>query len=151
VTIAAPPPDITYTTYWSNDGTSVNGSQPTAAVSVGVNNGLFSVVLGDTTVANMTAIPAAIFAAQPVLQLRIWFNDGVNGFAALSPVQNLAPVPYAIQALNANSASNLLWTLPVAQLSGVVATSTRVVPDTFNMAEPATVRTKLEQRCRFAT
>src|SRR5580692_2966317 len=25
VTIAPPPPNITYTTYWSNDGTSVNG------------------------------------------------------------------------------------------------------------------------------
>ena len=122
VTIAAPPPDIAYTTYWSNDGTSVNGSQPTAAVSVGVNNGLFTVVLGDTTSANMTAISASLFT-QPNLQLRIWFSDGVNGFAVLSPVQNLTPAPYAIQALNANSASNLLGTLPVAQLSGTVGNS----------------------------
>jgi hypothetical protein len=119
VTIDAPPPDIAYTTYWSNDGTSINGSQPTAAVSVGVSSGMFSVVLGDTTLANMAAINASLFA-QPNLQLRIWFNDGVNGFAAMSPVQTLTPVPYAIQALNANSASNLVGTLPVAQLNGKV-------------------------------
>ena len=120
VTIAAPPADLAYTTYWSNDGTSVNGSQPTAAVSVGVSSGQFTVVLGDTTLANMTALSTSLFT-QPNLQLRIWFNDGVNGFAALSPVQNLTPAPYAIQSLNANSASNLLGTLPVAQLSGTIA------------------------------
>ena len=99
VIIAPPPPSITYVTYWSNDGTSANGSEPTAAVSVGVSSGLFTVVLGDTTQANMTAINAAVFS-QANLQLRIWFNDGVHGSAALSPVQNLTPAPYAVQALN---------------------------------------------------
>lgn len=115
VTIAPPPPNITYTTYWNNDGTS--GGEPSAAVNIFVTNGLFTVVLGDTTLANMTAIATSLFT-QPNLQLRIWFNDGVNGFAALSPVQNLTPTPYAIQAMNANSASNLLGTLPPSQLSG---------------------------------
>jgi hypothetical protein len=91
VTIAAPPADLSYTTYWSNDGTSVNGSEPAAAVSVDVSNGLLTVVLGDTTLANMTAIPVAVFTTQSDLQLRIWFNDGVNGFAALSPAQDLTP------------------------------------------------------------
>jgi hypothetical protein len=88
VTIAPPPANITYTSYWSNDGTSVNGSEPSAAVSVGVTDGLFAVVLGDTTLPNMTAIDASLFA-QPNLQLLIWFNDGAHGFAALNPVQNL--------------------------------------------------------------
>jgi hypothetical protein len=122
VMIAPPPPNISYTTYWSNDGTSVAGSQPSSAVNVAVSNGLFTVVLGDTTLANMTAIDASLFA-QPDLQLRIWFNDGVNGFAALSPVQDLTPTPYAIAAMSANSASNLLGTLPVAQLSGTIPAS----------------------------
>jgi len=117
VTVAPPPPNISYVTFWSNDGTSVAGSAPTSAVCVGVTNGLFTVVLGDTTIANMTAISASLFT-QPNLQLLIWFNDGVNGFAALSPVQNLTPAPYAIQAMNANSASNLLGTLPPSQLAG---------------------------------
>ena len=122
VTIAAPPNNITFVTYWSNDGTSANGSQPTAAATVAVSNGLFTVVLGDTTVPNMTTIDSSLFAATN-LQLRIWFSDGVNGFAALSPVQNLTPAPYAIQALNANSANNLSTVLQYNTISpGVFGT-----------------------------
>ena len=117
VTIASPPPNLSYTTYWSNDGTSVNGSQPTAIVSVGVTNGLFTVVSGDMTIPNMGSISAALFN-QPNLQLQIWFNDGTDGFAALAPAQSLTPMPYAAFA---GSASNLLGTLPAAQLSGTVA------------------------------
>ncbi len=101
VAVAPPPANLSYTTYWSNDGTSVNGSEPSAAVSVAVNNGLFTVVLGDTNLPNMAAINAGLFN-QPNLQLRIWFNDGANGFAALSPVQTLTPAPYAIFANAAN-------------------------------------------------
>lgn len=104
VTVAPPSAQVTYTTYWSNDGTSDNGSEPTAAVNVGVNDGVFTVALGDTNLPNMTPISTSLFS-QPNLRLRIWFNDGVNGFAALSPVQNLTPSPYA---LFANSASNAM-------------------------------------------
>ena len=114
VTIAAPPALTTYTTYWSNDGTSSAGSEPAAAVNVGVANGLFTVALGDTNVANMTAIEVSTFY-QPNLQLRTWFSDGVNGFAALSPLLNLSAAPYSIMA---NSASNLVGTLPASQLTG---------------------------------
>jgi hypothetical protein len=117
VMLSPPPANIAYTTYWSNDGTSSAGSEPTAAVSVVVTNGLFTIALGDTTIANMAAINTSLFT-QPNLQLRIWFNDGVNGWAALSPVQNLTPAPYA---LIAQSASSLAGTFPVAQLSGVVS------------------------------
>ena len=52
--------------------------------------------------------------------MRIWFNDGVNGSAALSPVQNLTPVPYASVA---NGASNLLGVLPTTQLGGLIPVS----------------------------
>ncbi len=34
-------------TYWSNDGTSNNGSEPSASVSLTVTNGLYAVLLGD--------------------------------------------------------------------------------------------------------
>ena len=102
VIVAPPPANITYTTYWSNDQASNEGSEPSAAVNVTVNGGLFTVTLGDTTIPNMAAIDSALFA-QPNLQLRIWFNDGVNGFAALNPVQNLTPTPYAIVAENVNA------------------------------------------------
>ncbi len=135
VTIAAPPDNITYATYWSNDGTSVAGSEPTAAVGVGVANGLFTVVLGDTTVANMTAIGASLFS-QPNLQLRLWFNDGANGSVALSPLQNLTPAPYAIYSANAVTANNVSGTVPDARLSGNVAllnaNQTFTGPNTFN-------------------
>jgi len=120
VTIAPPPADIVYASFWSNDGTSSAGSEPASAVSVAVTNGLFTVGLGDTTQANMTAMAASLFA-QPNLQLRLWFSDGVNAFAALSPLQNLTPTPYAIQALNATSASNVSGTVSAAQISGAVA------------------------------
>lgn len=119
VLIAPPPANISYTTYWSNDGTSVAGSEPSAAVSVAVSNGLFTVVLGDSTQPNMAAVPAVIFS-QPDLQLRIWFNDGVHGSAALSPVQNLTPTPYAV---SANSAVNLQGSLSATQLSGTISAS----------------------------
>jgi hypothetical protein len=71
---------------------------------VGVTNGLFTVVLGDPT-AGMVTMDSSLFASQPNLQLRIWFNDGLNGSAVLSPVQNLTPTPYAIEALSAPASS----------------------------------------------
>ena len=119
VTIAPPPANITYVTFWSNDGTSTAGSQPVAAVSAPVASGLFTVALGDTTLANMAAINASVFTS-PNLQLRIWFSDGVNGFAALSPVQNVTPTPYAAFA---NNASNVLGSIPATQLTGTVAST----------------------------
>jgi hypothetical protein len=128
VTIAPPPPDITYVTYWSNDGTSSAGGEPSAEVSVGVTNGLFTVVLGNTAIPNMAAINAALFN-QPNLQLLIWFNDGVKGFAVLSPAQNLTPAPYSVFA---GSASNLLGNLPATQLSGALASSVLPVSPEFS-------------------
>ena len=114
VTVAPPPPTISYTTYWSNDGTSVAGSPPAAAATVGVSNGLFNVVLGDSTLSNMATIDASVLM-QMNLQLRIWFDDGVHGFAALDPVQNLTPTPYAI------TAGALSGTVADASLSSNVA------------------------------
>ena len=117
VTIAPPPTDIVYTTYWSNDGTSSAGSQPAASVTVAVTQGLFTLTLGNTSLPNMTGIPAALFAEQSDLQLQIWFSDGINGFGMLSPLQNVTPVPYASFAENA---SNVLGTVGANQLSGTL-------------------------------
>src|ERR1041384_7940914 len=61
------------TNYWSNDGTPV--SQPSKAVPVTVSKGLYSVLLGDATISNMsTAIPNLVFSNADV-RLRVWFND----------------------------------------------------------------------------
>jgi hypothetical protein len=96
VTIA-PPNAPVYTTFWSNDGTGTFGQAPTGAVTLPVSKGLYSVLLGDTTLGNMTAIPAAVFGNADV-RLRVWFDDGVNGFQLLAPDQRIAAVGYALMA-----------------------------------------------------
>lgn len=84
-------------TYWSNDGTSVSGAAPSAAVSLPVSKGLYSVLLGDAGVTNMTPIPASVFTNEDV-RLRVWFDDGVNGSQLLAPDQRIAAVGYAMMA-----------------------------------------------------
>jgi hypothetical protein len=81
------------TTFWSNDDSSVAGSEPAVAVSLTVSKGLYSVLLGDVSLANMSAIPASVFT-NPDVRLRVWFDDGVNGSQLLTPDQRLAPSPY---------------------------------------------------------
>ena len=83
-------------TFWSNNGTSVAGSEPTAAVTLPVANGLIMTLLGDTTLANMTAIPVSVFANADV-RLRVWFNGGA-GFQLLTPDQRIVSVGYAMRA-----------------------------------------------------
>lgn len=87
------------TTYWSHDGTSVAGSEPNfAAISLNVVRGLYSVLLGDTSIPNMTSyITPAVFTA-PDVRLRVWFNDGTNGWQRLNPDQRIGAVGYAMQA-----------------------------------------------------
>lgn len=81
-------------TYWTNDGSALTGAPPALAVSLAVRKGLYSVLLGDTSIgASMTALPPAVFA-NPDVRLRVWFNDGVNGFQLLTPDQRLAPTAY---------------------------------------------------------
>ena len=83
------------TTYWSNDGTSVDGSEPQASVSVPVNGGMYAVLLGNTAQQGMGAVDPAVFAQHTDAKLRVWFSDGVNGFQQLSPDRPFASVPYA--------------------------------------------------------
>lgn len=85
------------TTYWSNDGSSIAGSPPTTAVTLNVTKGLYAVLLGDTTLPNMTSVPATVFDNENV-HLRVWFNDGTHGFQHLAPDQRLAAVGYALVA-----------------------------------------------------
>ncbi len=85
------------TTYWSNDGSSTAGAQPTAAVSLTVTKGLYAVPLGDATLSNMSAVPPGTFA-NPDVRLRVWFNDGTHGFQLLTPDQRVTAVGYALTA-----------------------------------------------------
>ncbi len=85
------------TSFWSHDGTSTAGSEPTAALSLPVVNGLYVVPLGDTTLTGMAAVPPAVFENADV-RLRVWFNDGTNGTAVLTPDQRITSVGYAMMA-----------------------------------------------------
>ena len=75
-------------TCWSNDGTSIAGSQPSMAVPLTVTNGLYAVLLGDTSLANLSAVPVTVFDNADV-HLRVWFNDGTAGFQQITPDQRL--------------------------------------------------------------
>ncbi len=85
------------TTYWSNDGSSTAGSEPTTTIAITVSKGLYSVLLGDATQPHMTIVPATVFTHADV-HLRIWFSDGTNGSQLLSPDKRIAAVGYALMA-----------------------------------------------------
>ena len=73
--------------HWSNNGSSSAGSEPTAAVTVPVSNGLYSVLLGDTSLANMSPIPPSVFNSADV-RLRVWFAVGSSEIAGGSVTFN---------------------------------------------------------------
>ena len=87
---------------WKNDGSAGN-TEPAAAVSLTVANGLVMTTLGDAALANMTALPASAFANADV-RLRVWFNGGV-GFQQLTPDQRIVSVGYALMANSVPDAS----------------------------------------------
>ncbi len=99
VAIAAPPVTLTYLTYWSHDGSSVAGSEPTSAVALPVVNGLFVAPLGDVAVSNMATLPPGVVSNSQV-RVRIWFSDGMHGFAQMPPDHPFNSVPYALLAQN---------------------------------------------------
>ncbi len=90
------------TLLWKNDGSAGN-TEPAAAVSLSVANGLVMTTLGDTALANMTALPASAFANADV-RLRVWFNGGA-GFQQLTPDQRIVSVGYALMANTVPDAS----------------------------------------------
>lgn len=96
VSLDAPPP-ATIQTLWSNNGTSTEGGEPGLAISLPVSDGVFSVILGDTSLDGMNSLPAATFDSSPLF-LRVWFDDGESGFEQLSPDQPITATPYAMQA-----------------------------------------------------
>lgn len=78
-------------TLWSNDSTSVAGSEPTVSLEVAVSNGVFSVDLG---AAPMTPLTSAALADAVGAALRVWVKT-TGAFEQLSD-QRLASVPFAL-------------------------------------------------------
>ena len=118
-------------TYWSNDGTSVAGSQPAAAATLVVSSGLYSVLLGDTSLAGMTAIPATVFTNSDV-RLRVWFNDGVTGSQLLTPDQRIAAVGYAMMGANVPDGA-----ITTAKLADGAITAAKIADGTIATADLA--------------
>jgi hypothetical protein len=85
------------TLYWSNDGS--GGPVPSAAVPLPVSRGLFSVLLGDTSLSGMSRSLAASVFDEPDRYLRVWFSTNDSGpFTQLAEDTRIAAVPYALQA-----------------------------------------------------
>jgi hypothetical protein len=83
--------------YWANDGQS--GGEPAAAVTLPVDKGLFSVLLGDTSQSGMSrALNNAVFSETNTF-LRVWVSRNASGpFEALEPNQRITSVAYALRA-----------------------------------------------------
>lgn len=130
-------------TFWSNDGTSTDAGEPTNAVSLNVANGLFNVLLGDTSLGGgMTqTLNASVFDGTD-RYLRVWFSDDNATFTQLSPDRSIAAVPYALQAEETKNAwrltgnpgtvpgTHFLGTTDAVSLTLVVSSTTalRLVP-----------------------
>ncbi len=105
--------DIAFTLYnAASAGTQVGTAVTNLAT--GVTNGLFTVTLD--------------FGATPYNGQALWLQiavspAGSNTFNALSPLQQLTSVPYAVQSLNAGTAANVTGSISLAQLPGVVLTN----------------------------
>lgn len=82
-------------TYWRNAADANNDGEPDASVSVSVSRGLYSLMLGDTTLASMAVLPPDVFTNSAVY-LRVWFNDGVGGFQRLTPDQRVSSAGYSL-------------------------------------------------------
>jgi len=115
---------------WTNDGThlgeSVGAAPPDAAVIIAVNNGIYHVRLGDTSLTNMVAIPSGVFDDDDV-KLRVIFDDGEQGEQVLDPDQAVTSTPYAYHAADADkvggkTASELIPTGVIVMWSGTIAT-----------------------------
>lgn len=123
VTIAPPPPNIEYQTYWSNAGDLAPGDVPATSVALPVVNGLYSVRLGDNSLPNMAAFSILEIFYTP-LNLRVWFSDGTHGFQQLTPDQPLGSAPYALQARLAESVAP--GSIGSAQLANGAVSSTKL-------------------------
>jgi hypothetical protein len=85
--------------YWSNDGSSIGGSEPVNDVALSMSGGLFNVLLGDTSLPGMSQpLPAAAFSA-PNRYLRVWFATAAGGpYTQLAPDRRVGATPYALNA-----------------------------------------------------
>ncbi len=90
------------TTVWSHDGSSSSGSEPATSLSLTVETGMFSVLLGDAVSGQTPILPGQIWDAADSA-LRVWVDTG-SGFDQLSD-QPLSSALFALVAETANAAN----------------------------------------------
>jgi hypothetical protein len=129
---------------WNHKAGSAGSAMPTSTIDLNVVNGLYSVLLGDTSIIAsdaiaMAALPASVFTNNSGLKLRVWFDDGTNGNLQLAPDQQIAAVGYAMAAATtenltlplsatATTASNALQITQNGTGNGLVVNSSSTSP-----------------------
>jgi len=108
--------------YWQHDASPPNKSsiEPATALALDVDDGLFMVLLGDTSVANMVGLPVTVFTTAN-LHLRIWFSEDDTTFTQLSPDQPLGMVGYAAHAAQVPNGA-----IAASQLASSAVTSVKI-------------------------
>lgn len=117
-------------TYWSHDGTSANGSAPVSSLEIPVAAGLYSVMLGDTTILNQSkTLPANVFTNSAVF-LRVWMDDGSHGLQQLVPDQRIGSVGYALNAAGVN-----IGAITTAMLADGAVSGAKVKPGSIAVSQ----------------
>jgi len=75
---------------WKSYGTG------TGRVALNVSKGFFSVPLGDTTIANMEALPAGMFDDDVAVYLKVYVGDATGDMTALSPNSKITSAAYVM-------------------------------------------------------
>ena len=88
---------------WSNDEPPGTNVGPTDAVELVVDEGLFSLGLGDTSLSNMDFEVSPDVFENPEVYLQAWFSSDGETFEQLTPYQRILVVGYAMEAAHANS------------------------------------------------
>ena len=79
---------------WNHDESFT--SEPTGAISLNVNNGFYSVFLGDSNISGMSALPASALRNTDKAYLKIWFDEGDGTFEQIGSSMALGASPFAL-------------------------------------------------------
>ncbi|MDC3335901.1 pentapeptide repeat-containing protein [Opitutales bacterium] len=79
---------------WNHDESLT--SEPTGAISLNVNNGFYSVFLGDLNISGMSALPASALRNTDKAYLKIWFDEGDGTFEQIGSSMALGASPFAL-------------------------------------------------------
>lgn len=79
---------------WNHDESST--SEPTGAITLNVNNGFYSVFLGDSNISGMSALPASALRNTDKAYLKIWFDEGDGTFEQIGSSMAMGASPFAL-------------------------------------------------------